>query len=84
MKVETEKEKETMRGNILEEEKVLKKIFAEFKNKNSMIIEKLKKLEIKNVLILATGSSMNAAQLGKYFMENLLDINIDIKEPFNY
>ena len=71
MKVETEKEKETMRGNILEEEKVLKKIFAEFKNKNSMIIEKLKKLEIKNVLILATGSSMNAAQLGKYFMENL-------------
>ena len=56
MKVETEKEKETMRGNILEEEKVLKKIFAEFKNKNSMIIEKLKKLEIKNVLILATGS----------------------------
>ena len=58
MKVETEKEKETMRGNILEEEKVLKKIFAEFKNKNSMIIEKLKKLEIKNVLILATGSSM--------------------------
>ena len=61
MKVEAEKEKETMRGNILEEEKVLKKIFAEFKNKNSMIIEKLKKLEIKNVLILATGSSMNAA-----------------------
>ncbi|WP_289103495.1 SIS domain-containing protein [uncultured Fusobacterium sp.] len=84
MKVETEKEKETMRGNILEEEKVLKKIFVEFKNKNSMIIEKLKKLEIKNVLILATGSSMNAAQLGKYFLENLLDINIDIKEPFNY
>ena len=30
MKVETEIEKETMLGNILEEEKVLKKIFIEF------------------------------------------------------
>ena len=84
MKVETEIEKETMLGNILEEEKVLKKIFIEFKDKNYMIIEKLKKQEIKNVLILATGSSMNAAQLARYFMESLLDINIDIKEPFNY
>lgn len=83
MKVENIKQ-ETMLSNILEEEIVLKKIFTEFEEKNQEIITQLKKIDIKNILILATGSSINAAQSARYFMENLLNVNIDIKEPFNY
>ena len=76
--------KETMLTNILEEEKILKNIISNFETKNSLLIKELIKIELKNILILATGSSMNAALITKYFISDILNINIEIKEPFNY
>lgn len=61
---------------ILEEEKVLLNIIENFKN-----------IEIKgkkNILILATGSSYNAVLSVKYFLQDSLNANIHLEEPFNY
>ena len=76
--------KETMLTNILEEEKIFKNIISNFETKNYLLIKELIKIELKNILILATGSSMNAALITKYFISDILNINIEIKEPFNY
>lgn len=38
----------------------------------------------KQWLILATGSSINAAKSAKYYIENIADVQITIEEPFNY
>lgn len=75
---------ETMLSNIYEEKEVLLKILKEFRERNSKVIDELGKKDIKRVLILATGSSMNAAQTTKYFLEDILDCFIEIKEPFNF
>lgn len=76
--------KETMLTNILEEEKLLGNIIFNFETKNYNIIKELVKIKLKNVLILATGSSINAALITKYFISNILNTNIEIEEPFNY
>lgn len=75
---------ETMLTNILEEEKILKNIISNFETKNYDLIKELIKIELKNILILATGSSINAALITKYFISDILNVNIEIKEPFNY
>ena len=75
---------ETMLSNIYEEKEVLLKILKEFRERNSKVIDELGKKDIKRVLVLATGSSMNAAQTTKYFLEDILDCFIEIKEPFNF
>lgn len=66
----------TMYDYILQEKTVLLNILREFKN-----IDIQNK---KNILIIATGSSKNAALATKYFMQNILDCIITIVEPFNY
>lgn len=38
----------------------------------------------KEWLILATGSSINAAYSAKYYIEHLTDVKIDIEEPFKF
>lgn len=76
--------KETMLTNTLEEEKILKNIISNFETKNYDLIKELIKIELKNILILATGSSINAALITKYFISDILNVNIEIKEPFNY
>jgi len=35
-------------------------------------------------LVFATGSSINAALSAKYFIERLIDVRIDIREPFHF
>lgn len=75
---------ETMLSNIYEEKEVLLKILKEFKERNYKVINELEMKNIKRVLILATGSSMNAAQTTKYFLEDILEWFIEIKEPFNF
>ena len=75
---------ETMLSNIYEEKEVLLKILKEFKEKNLKIVEELKEKNINRILILATGSSMNTAQTTKYFLEEILNCFIEIKEPFNF
>lgn len=66
----------TMYDYILEEKKVLLNILDNFKN-----IDIHSK---KNILIIATGSSKNAALSTKYFIQNVLDCSVSIVEPFNY
>lgn len=75
---------ETMLSNIYEEKEILTKILKEFREKNIQVIDELKKLNIKRVLILATGSSINATQTAKYFLEDILNCFVEIKEPFNF
>lgn len=76
--------KETMLINIYQEEEILNKILFEFEKKNKDLISALSKEHIKNILILATGSSMNSALSIKYFLEKCLDTVVHIEEPFNY
>lgn len=66
----------TMYDYILEEKNVLLNILNNFKNIDIH--------DRKNILIIATGSSKNAALSTKYFMQDILDCKIDIVEPFNY
>lgn len=74
--------KETMLTYIEQEFEVNKNILnSRYENLN----EFLKFIENKKYerwVILATGSSANAAECAKYYIENLLNINIEIKMPF--
>ncbi|WP_349763286.1 SIS domain-containing protein [Fusobacterium sp. SYSU M8D902] len=76
--------KETMLTNIYREKEILEKIFNEFKEKNKDLLFSLKEKQLKNILILATGSSMNAALTIKYTLEENLKTVVFIEEPFNY
>lgn len=76
--------KETMLTNIHQEKDVLSKILIEFEEKNRDLISAISQEKIKNILILATGSSMNSALSIKYFLEKSLDTVVHIEEPFNY
>lgn len=76
--------KETMLTNIHQEKDVLSKILIEFEEKNRDLIFTISQEKIKNILILATGSSMNSALSIKYFLEKSLDTVVHIEEPFNY
>ncbi|WP_294703427.1 SIS domain-containing protein [uncultured Fusobacterium sp.] len=76
--------KETMLTNIHQEKDVLSKILIEFEEKNRDLIFAISQEKIKNILILATGSSMNSALSIKYFLEKSLDTVVHIEEPFNY
>lgn len=75
---------ETMLSNVYEEKEILIKILKEFREKNIKVIDELKQLKIKRILILATGSSINATQTAKYFLEDILNCFVEIKEPFNF
>ncbi|WP_291258709.1 hypothetical protein [Fusobacterium sp.] len=76
--------KETMLTNIYREKEILEKIFNEFKEKNRDLLFSLKEKQLKNILILATGSSMNVALTIKYTLEENLKTVVFIEEPFNY
>lgn len=81
------KNSETMLENINNSKNVLKKIFFQFSEKNINLLKKIKNLKLKKVLILGTGSSINAVKASKYFIEEILDIKLYIEEPsvfFNY
>lgn len=66
---------------IQEEEPVLKKIIRDFAFEKLMaqLPEK-----IERILILATGSSLNAALAAKYALEESGDLNVTLEEPFNF
>ncbi|TLQ06945.1 SIS domain-containing protein [Marinilactibacillus psychrotolerans] len=72
---------ETMLTYVNEEPEILKRILEEFDESN--ILNNLPK-QVEHVLILATGSSLNAALAAKYYMESTAAINVTIEEPFNY
>ena len=72
---------ETMLSNIYDEQNTLLNILLKFKDKNTYIFKELKECSINRVLILATGSSINAANTAKYFLQDILEAKIYIEEP---
>lgn len=73
--------KETMLTYVREEPEVLKKIKDEFDFRR--LQQHLPK-RINRILILATGSSLNAALSAKYYLEKFAQINVIIEEPYNF
>ncbi|WP_086350977.1 SIS domain-containing protein [Candidatus Enterococcus clewellii] len=69
----------TMMDYIHEEKEVLEKIITAFQ-----LVETQQAAKMKNCLILATGSSMNACMAAKYYMEKTAKITIDIQEPYHF
>lgn len=72
---------ETMLSNIYDEKNTLTNILLNFQDKNKHILKDLKDYKIKRILILATGSSINAAITVKYFLQDILEAKVFIEEP---
>jgi len=70
--------KPTMMTYINEEKEILANILANYPNTLPVIKDK------KTWLILATGSSFNAAKSAKYYIENIGQARVSIEEPFHY
>ena len=72
---------ETMLSNIYDEKNTLTNILLNFQDKNKHILKDLKDYKIKRIIILATGSSINAAITVKYFLQDILEAKVFIEEP---
>lgn len=74
---------ETMYSYILEEQETCKRIIEERKEKLKPFLEILKnyKQESKTIIFLATGSSVNALNCAKYYIEKMLGLEVQIKMP---
>lgn len=74
----------SMMTYINEEPVVFNHVLNQYQTKLKSFIEFSKNHQIKRCLILATGSSYNAALAAKYCFENKANILVEIKEPFNF
>lgn len=74
----------TMMTYINEEPLVFNTVLSQYQTKLKSFIEFSQNHKIKRCLILATGSSYNAALCAKYCLENKANILVEIKEPFNF
>lgn len=74
----------TMMTYINQEPSLFTKILNEYQIKLKPFIDFCQHHDIKRCLILATGSSFNAALCAKYCFENKSNIIVEIKEPFNF
>ncbi len=63
---------------INEEQATLTKILDQFQ------LTDLDVSKVQHCLILATGSSYNACQAAKFYLETTAPIYVDIQEPFNF
>lgn len=73
--------KETMFTYINEEYKTNKSILANRKKNLKEFINLVKDKNYNEWVVLATGSSINAIECAKYYVENILEINIEMKMP---
>jgi glucoselysine-6-phosphate deglycase len=75
--------KPTMLSYINKEQETLLKALEQYpKNIDAALVGKVPENE--RMLILATGSSINAALSAKYYIESKSGVQIDIEEPYNY
>ncbi|RXZ79958.1 SIS domain-containing protein [Paenibacillaceae bacterium] len=74
--------KPTMMDYINEEEAMSKSIVAVYPGQAEPFAQL--GIDKREWLVLATGSSYNAALSAKYFIEKWADVRIDIKEPFHF
>lgn len=73
----------TMLTYIQQEQSGLQKVLAAYPQQLDAVLAQAP-LTSNHWLILATGSSINAAQSAKLYIQKTADIQVDIEEPYNY
>lgn len=74
----------TMLDYINEESETLTRIIQEYPEKLAPLVTWLASRPVNKIMILATGSSWNAALCARYYFETHFGILVDIKEPYNF
>lgn len=74
----------TMMTYISEEPACLAQILRDYRRKLAAIETFARQQPVRRILLLATGSSLNAALCARYFFEQRFDVLVDIKEPYNF
>lgn len=74
----------TMLDYIDQEAETLAVILQAYPEKLAALINDVADREIDKIMILATGSSYNAALCARYYFEDRFGILVDIKEPYNF
>ena len=76
-------EKPTMLSYIQSEQEVLLAALAQYPTNIDVALASLPE-NLNDILVLATGSSINAALSAKHYIETHAQVKIDIQEPYNY
>lgn len=74
----------TMMTYIEEEPAALEKILREYPQHLAPLTAYVRQRPVRRVLILATGSSLNAAMCAQHFFEQRFGLRVEIKEPYNF
>ncbi len=74
----------TMMTYISEEPACLAQILRDYRQKLAPIETFVRQHPVRRILLLATGSSLNAALCARYFFEQRFGVLLDIKEPYNF
>ncbi|MCP6519372.1 glucosamine--fructose-6-phosphate aminotransferase, partial [Klebsiella pneumoniae] len=69
---------------ISEEPACLAQILRDYRHKLAAIETFARQQPVRRILLLATGSSLNAALCARYFFEQRFGVLVDIKEPYNF
>jgi len=76
--------KETMYSYILEEEEVCKRILRDRKEKLDPFVKLVNEANTNKIIFLATGSSVNALNCAKYYIEKKLNMEVQIRMPSTF
>ena len=74
----------TMMTYISEESACLTQILRDYRQKLAAIETFARQHPVGRILLLATGSSLNAALCARYFFEQRFGVLVEIKEPYNF
>ncbi|ECC3466011.1 SIS domain-containing protein [Salmonella enterica subsp. enterica] len=74
----------TMMTYISEEPACLTQILRDYRQKLAAIETFARQHPVRRILLLATGSSLNAALCARYFFEQRFGVLVEIKEPYNF
>ena len=74
----------TMMTYISEESACLTQILHDYRQKLAAIETFARQHPVRRILLLATGSSLNAALCARYFFEQRFGVLVEIKEPYNF
>jgi glucoselysine-6-phosphate deglycase len=69
---------------ISEEPACLAQILRDYRQKLAAIEDFARQHPVRRILLLATGSSLNAALCARYFFEQRFGVLVEIKEPYNF
>lgn len=75
--------KPTMLTYIHQEQETMLNILKNYPNNIDIPLQSID-IHAQEWLVLGTGSSINAAQSAKYYIEKCANVRIDIQEPYNY